>query len=105
MDPRRRRGWRRTLRTNIFRGIDLRLDCGDDRRGDLVLHREHIGEVAIVAFRPQLAAADDVIELRADAHALAAPAHAALDQIADAELLADLPHRRGLTFLRERGVA
>src|SRR5215472_6905092 len=105
MDPRRRRGWRRTLRTNIFRGIDLRLDGGDDRIGDLVLHREHIGEVAIVAFRPQLAAAGDVIELGADAHAVAALAHAALEEVADAELLADLRHWRGLALVREGRVA
>ena len=42
----------------ILRGIDLRLDRRDDRLGDLVLHREHVGNVAIVAFRPDVAAGD-----------------------------------------------
>src|SRR6516165_10698122 len=63
---------------------------GDDGLGDLILHREHVGEVAIVAFRPKVASGGDIIELCRDAHAFAAPAQAALDHIADAEFLGDL---------------
>ena len=89
----------------IFRGIELRLDRGDDRLGDLVLHREHVGEIAVVALRPDVAAGGDVVELRRDAHAVAALAHAALDHIADAEFLGDLLHVDGLALVDERRVA
>ena len=89
----------------ILRGVELRLDRGDDRLGDLVLHREHVGEVAVVALRPDVAAGGDVVELRRDAHALAVLAHAAFDHVADAELLGDLLHVDGLALVGERGVA
>jgi hypothetical protein len=86
----------------IFRGVELRLDRGDDRLGDLVLHREYVGKTAVVAFRPDVTAGGDVVELDGDAHAVAALAHAALDHIADAELLGDLLHMHGLAFVDER---
>ena len=52
-----------------------------------------------------MAAGGDVVELRGDAHAVAALAHAALDHIADAELLGDLLHMDGLALVDERRVA
>jgi hypothetical protein len=76
----------------IFRGIELRLDCGDDGLGDLVLHCENVGEIAVVALRQNVAAGGDIVKLRCDAHSIAALANAALDHIADAELLGDLLH-------------
>ena len=93
------------LGAEIFRGVKLRLDRGDDGFGDLVLHREHVGEVAVVALRPEMAAGGDIVELRRDAHAVAALADAALDHIADAELLGDLFHVDGLALVDERRVA
>jgi hypothetical protein len=45
------------------------------------------------------------VQLRRDAHAVAALAHAALDQIGDAELLGDLPRRHRSVLVGERGVA
>jgi hypothetical protein len=85
----------------IFRRIDLRLDRADNGLADLVLHREHVGEVAVVAFRPKRAAGRDVIELCGDTHAVAALTHAALDQIPDAELLGDLSDVDGLALVGE----
>jgi hypothetical protein len=89
----------------IFRGIDLRLDRRDDGLRDLVLDREHIGKITVVAFRPDMAAGGHVVELRRDAHALAQFAHAALEHIADAEFLGDLLDVNGLALVGERGIA
>ena len=69
----------------IFRGKELRFDRGDDRFGDLVLHGEHVGEAAIVTFRPEMAAGGNVIELGGDADAVAILAHAAFDHVTDPE--------------------
>ena len=74
----------------FFCRVELRLDRGDDGIRYLVLDRENIGQVAIVTLRPEMAAGGDVIELNRDAHALAALAHAAFEDIADAEFLGDL---------------
>ena len=93
------------LGAEIFGGVKLRLDRGDDRLGDLVLHGEHVGEVAVVALGPEMAAGGDVVELRGDAHAVAALAHAAFEHVADAELVGDLLHVDGLALVDERRVA
>jgi hypothetical protein len=45
----------------IFGDIELRFDRGDDRFGDLVLHSEHVGEVSVVVFRPDIVLADDAV--------------------------------------------
>jgi hypothetical protein len=52
-----------------------------------------------------MAAGGDVAELGGDTHAVAALAHAAFDDIADAELIGDLPHVNGLALVDEGGVA
>ena len=85
----------------IFRRVELRLDRGDDSFGDLVLNREHVGEIAVVAFRPDVAAGRDIVELGRDAHAVAALAHAAFDDIADAKFFGDLLHVDGLALVDE----
>src|SRR5215471_10973453 len=87
--------------TKILRRIDLRCDCGDNRLSDLVLHCKHVGKVAVVALRPKLPASRGTVELRGDAHAGAALAHAAVKEIADAELLADLLQGNGLALVGE----
>ena len=45
----------------VFRRIELRFDGSDDRFCNFVLDSEHIGEVAIVALRPNMAPGRDVI--------------------------------------------
>jgi hypothetical protein len=89
----------------IFRSIDLRLDRRDDGLGDLILHREHIGEIAVVALGPDMAAGCDIVQLRGDADAVAALAHAAFEQVSHAKLLGDLLHVHGLALIRKRRVA
>jgi hypothetical protein len=89
----------------MFRGEELRFDRGSDRLGDLVLYGEHVGEAAIVTFGPDVAAGGNVIELCRDAHAVAVPADAAFDHVADPELGADLLDVDGFAPVDERRVA
>ncbi len=56
----------------------------------LVLQREDVVEVAVVALGPDVVAGIGVDELRRDAHPMAGLAHAALDDVARAQLLANL---------------
>ncbi|MGY4282461.1 hypothetical protein ACVWXO_001681 [Bradyrhizobium sp. LM2.7] len=79
------------MAAKILRRMDLRLDRRGDRIGDLVLHGEDVDELAVVTFGPEMAAGGGVVELRGDAHAVVRLAHAALDDVADAEFLGDLP--------------
>ena len=88
----------------ILGGIELRLDRRDHGLGDFVLHGEHVGEIAVVALRPEVTAGGDVDELGGDAHMVAVLAHAAFDDIADAELLADLLVMDGFALVDERGI-
>src|SRR6185437_7741205 len=93
------------LGAKIFRSVELRFDRGDDRLRDLVLNPEDVGDAAIIVFRPEMAAGGDVVELGGDAYAVATLAHAALDDIADAEFFGDLLHMDGLALVDERRVA
>jgi len=83
----------------------MRLDRSDDRLGDLVLHREYVGGIAIIALGPDMAAIGDVVELHGDAHPIAGLADAAFHHIAGAKLLADLLHVHGLALVDEGRVA
>jgi hypothetical protein len=85
----------------VFRGVELRLDCGDDRLGDFVLHRKHVSEFTVVALRPDMASCGDVVELGCDANAIAAFTHAALEHVTDAEFIGDLLHVDGLALVGE----
>ena len=89
----------------IFRRVKLRLNRGNDGLGDLVLYREHIGQLAVVTLRPEMAAGGDVVELHGDPHPAAILAHAALDDIADTEVFGDLFQVYGFALVGERGVA
>jgi len=60
-----------------------------DRLADLVLDGKDIDELAIVGFRPQVVAIGDLDQLRGNAHAVALLSDRALQQMGDAELLAD----------------
>ena len=68
----------------------LHLQGGDDFVGDLVLYGEDVFEVAVVAFRPQVAAIVAVDELGVDAHAIAGLAYASLERRPHPELTAHL---------------
>src|SRR5690348_10902318 len=89
----------------IFRGIELRLDRCNNRLGDLVLHSEHVGEIAVKALGPDMAAGDDVNELRANANAIAVLAYTAFDHVADPEFFADLLEMDAFAFVCEGRIA
>src|SRR3546814_17833614 len=60
-------------------------DRAGDLAGDLVLQREQVPEGAVVMLGPQGAAIGGTDQLRGDAHRVAGVAHAALQQVRDAE--------------------
>ncbi len=57
---------------------------------DLVLHREDVVQRAIVGLRPQVIAVCGIDQLRRDANLHAALLHAALEDVCDVELLANI---------------
>ncbi|MFL6693775.1 MAG: hypothetical protein ACJ8GO_12525, partial [Ramlibacter sp.] len=66
----------------------------------LVLHREHVGEAALITFGPEMPSGQRIDQLRADAHAIAVAAHAALQDVARGEFLADAPEELRTTFAK-----
>ena len=66
---------------------------------------EDVLELAVVAVGPHVRAGRGVDQLRVDAHAVAAPAHAAFEHVARVQRLADLAHVARLALVLERRVA
>src|SRR6516162_2395279 len=64
-------------------------DCRRDTGRDLVLHREYIRQIAIVAFRPKMSAGRRLDQLPGHPNPIAGLAHAAFEHIAHAQLAAD----------------
>ena len=77
---------------------------GDGAR-DLVLDGKHVRHMTVVALRPAVGAADRVDQLRRHAQSFAVAADAALDHVANAQLLADPAHVDRTALVLERGVA
>ena len=74
-------------------------------RGDLVLEREDVLQVAVVALGPDVVVGFGIDQLHRDAHPVAGLAHAAFDDVLHAELARDLLHVHRLALVLERGVA
>ena len=81
---------RRLLDRLLLLRQKLDLELLDDRLGDLVLDGEDVGEVAVVAVGPEMAAGRPFDQLGVDPHPVPGLADAALDHIGDAQLLGDL---------------
>ena len=99
-----------TVRPLALGALDLgvqqaRLDRADDAQGDLVLQFEDVVERAIIALGPDMRAARRRDQLRGDPHAVAGLAQAAFEDIAHAELAADLLQVDGPALVSEGRVA
>src|SRR5215510_2405082 len=88
-----------------FGARQRRLDSGGDARSDVVLHREDIGQVAVVSLSPEMGAGGNIDKLAADAHALPGSAHATFEDIADAKVAANLLEIDRFSFVGECGIA
>ena len=73
----------------LLLGQELDLQLLDDRLGDFVLNRENVGQVAVVAGGPEMAVGRALDQFRIDPDPVAHLAHAALDDIGDAEFPGD----------------
>ena len=75
------------------------------RLGDLVLHRENVGEIAVVALGPDMIAGLGLDQLRGDPDAVAGFAHAAFEHIAHAQFAPDLLHIDRAALVGEARIA
>src|SRR6516162_396981 len=66
------------------------LDRGDDTRGDVVLYCEDVNQISVVTLGPEVGASGYVDKLTADADPLSRPAHAPLEEVANAKIAANL---------------
>ena len=83
----------------------LALQLHRDLGRDLALHGQAVAVLAVVAVRPQVRLASRLDQLRGDAHAVAADADAAFDQIVDAQRLADVGGAAADVLVEHRGGA
>jgi len=97
---------RRLAQSPVLLGIGNR--WGDSDRhslGDLVLQREDVGKIAVVALGPDVLAALGLDQLRGDADAIAGFAQAAFEHIAHTELASDLLHIDRAALVAEGRIA
>src|SRR5262245_48653787 len=76
----------------------------DDRAGYLVLNREHVLDLAIVALGPAMSTGQGIDELHRDANPVARSANAALQDVAHAKLAADLAYVDCLSLVLQGGI-
>ena len=89
----------------FFLRQQLEFQRRDDGLGDLVLQREDVVQVAVVALGPEVVVARRLDQLGGDADAPARAPHAALEHVADLQLPRDLRQVDVLALERECGVA
>jgi hypothetical protein len=89
----------------LLLGQQLEPQGRNDLLGDLILDRENVGEVAIVALGPEMVAGRSVDQLGGDPNAVAGLAHAAFQHVADAEFARDLADIDRAALEGECGVA
>src|SRR5215469_8865744 len=80
-------------------------DRRDHTRADVVLHGEDVGQIPVISLGPEMGAGGYIDKLAADAHPLPGPAHAPLEDVANAKLAANLLEIDGFSFVGECGIA
>src|SRR5262249_3568882 len=80
-------------------------DSDRHRLGNLVLHFEDIGKIAVVALGPNMVTRWCLDQLRSDTDPVASLANAAFKHIADTEIAPDLFHVHGAALVGEARVA
>jgi hypothetical protein len=75
--------------------------AGDGRR-DLILHRKNVGQLAVVALRPEMAAVGGRDQLRGDADAAPGPPHAAFQDRRHSQSFGNLANVQLFTAKRKR---
>src|SRR5262245_65609471 len=78
-------------------------DRASEAAGDLVLYGKDVGQIAVVAIRPQMMPGRRLDQLRGDADAIAGPPHAAFDHVAHAEFATHSGHIHTRTLVSKRG--
>ena len=73
----------------------------DDGASDLILDREDVFQLSVVALGPAVRAGGGIDELRRDADTVAGATDAAFEDVANAELAADLSDVRRFAFVLE----
>ena len=69
---------------------NCRIDRGHDMPSDLVLHLEHVADVAIVTVCPDVTVCCGLDQLGGDAQSIPGLAHASLEYVTRSERCADL---------------
>ena len=98
-------GVRGLFRASRLGGDEFGVERARQARDDFVLHVEEIGERLVEPLGPEMIAGFGVDELHVDAHAVSAALNAALEDIADVQLAADLLQIDGFALVGEGGVA
>ena len=93
-------GVRGLFRAPRLGGDELGVQRVRQARDDFVLHVEEIGQRLVEPLGPEMIARFGVDELDVDAHAVSAALNAALEDIADVQLAADLLHDRAACLCR-----
>src|SRR5262245_29097569 len=97
--------WRAALGANDLGFQQLWLDRGDDFLSDLVLERKNIAQVTVAAVGPNVLLSRGVNKLGVDAYTVAALAHAALQDVANAKFAGGTLHIDGFSFVGKRRIS
>ena len=87
------------------RGLDPSAQRRHDGRGHLVLDREDVLELAVVALGPDVGIGFRVDQLHGDAHATGGFANAPFHHVIDPELARHRLHVHRFAFVHEHGIA
>ena len=82
-----------------FRASECRLQSFRDFPGDIAFNLKNIIELPIVALSPEMRVVLGIDQLHMHSNLVAGFAHAAFENVRDAELLRDVRHRCALAFL------